>query len=185
MGEGTGGHSHINCAIERPQTGEEKGGEGQRQKGEGGGERSRGASYLCVSPPRPQLALPTGTKQEPVLQAGASPSHPKAAAHHPGRGSCPRSGTVCNPSRPLGALIQSCKRSRLAAHLQPQRRSHYLAGRRLPEGRSPTASGSCARRSCHPAGHLRRRAGGYLEPAESAAPQSPDQLCQGHVARMG
>ena len=58
-------------------------------------------------------------------------------------------------------------------------RETSLAGRRLPEGRSPTASGSCARHSCHPAGRLQRRAGDYLEPAESTAPQSPDQLCRG------
>lgn len=44
-------------------------------------EREGGPSYLCVSPPCPQLALLTGREREPVYRAGALQSHPRAAGH--------------------------------------------------------------------------------------------------------
>lgn len=50
-----------------------------------------------------------------------------------------------------------------------QQCSHYLAGRHRPEGLRPTASGSCAPHSHHPAGRLRQREDSHLEAARSAA----------------
>lgn len=116
-------------------------------------EREGGPSYLCVSPPCPQLALPTGREREPVYRAGALQSHPRAAGH-----------SSTNPPA-LEPLQQ----------LRPQWHGRYLAGRRRLGHHSRTASGSGSRRSRRPAARLPPRAGGYLEPAESTAPQPPAQ----------
>jgi len=142
--------------MERLQPGEEKGGEGQRQKGEGGAERSGVRVTSALAPLAHSSCCCALDRRVPVPPwPGTQPPQ------------CP--GRECS-----GAAV--CPQPR------PQRHGRYLAGRRLPEGRSLAASGSGARRSCRPAGHLRQRAGGYLEPAESTAPQSPDQLCRGTQA---
>lgn len=98
---------------------------------------------------------------EPVLQVDPGPwsdiqAPEEVGLQHSGKPAV-RYGSPQPPPRPPHSTAHT------------QQCSHYLAGRHRPEGLRPTASGSCAPHSHHPAGRLRQREDSHLEAARSAA----------------
>lgn len=92
--EHTAGLCHTQLCQGAAAPKEKKGGEGQRHKGKGGGER-RGAKLPLYEPPCPALTLPTGRKLEP--RTGQERS-----SHTPGlRDTAPRTLPALQPRRQL------------------------------------------------------------------------------------